>query len=66
MVSNRTHAETLVQCLDLYLAARDLAGVGVVDYAERTREQLVFAIEMTLNDLVSTTEEPHGTPTQEA
>ena len=60
MVTNRTHAETLVDCLGFYIDARriylqhDQMAVPQADaeaLLARAQAQLVTAIEMTLNDL---------------
>lgn len=56
MPTNRTHAETLVHCLDQYLAVREAVQAGTMVNAksalDQTRGFLVLAIEMMLNELV--------------
>jgi len=68
MVTNRTHAETLVDVLGFYIDARRIylqagtMGVSNVDaqaLLDRARDQLVHAIEMTLNDFAHV---PRGGP----
>lgn len=65
MVTNRTHAETLVDCLGMFIDARRIyierGHLGVPErdaqaLLNNTRDKLVLAIEMTLNDLVEAKE----------